>query len=494
MKINQDQINGKVFEVCGSFRGTLSSDKYKDYVLSMLFLKYITDVHDEHYSEYMERYNGDTRRVERMMESEKFTLPEKTSFNYLFENRSENNIGQLINHSLSTLEDNNKVKLAGVFQNIDYNSDLLGETKERNRILKNMIETFNTISLSPKNLEKDVIGRAYEYLLKFFASDAGQKGGEFYTPEEVAELLVKLVEPISGDRIYDPACGSGSLLIKAGDYENQKFQDRNFKLFGQEKNSSTYALCKMNMFLHEIEDSKIEKGDTLTNPKHVEDGQLTKFDIVIANPPFSLDKWGAEEASSDSYNRYHRGVPPKSKGDYAFLSHMIESTNERGRMGVILPHGVLFRGASEGKIRQKLIDENLLDAVIGLPGNLFYGTSIPASILIFKKNRERKEILFIDASGDEFYRKDKNQNTLVNSDKILEIYEKYETIDKISYVATMEDIKENEYNLNIPRYVDTFEEEEIGDIEEIRGKIRATNDRISQIEAEIEATLKELGL
>lgn len=494
MKINQDQINSKVFEVCGSFRGTLSSDKYKDYVLSMLFLKYITDVHDEHYSEYMERYNGDTRRVERMMESEKFVLPEKTSFNYLYEMRAENNIGQLINHALSTLEDNNKVKLAGVFQNIDYNNDILGETKERNRILKNMIETFNSISLSPKNLEKDVIGRAYEYLLKFFASDAGQKGGEFYTPEEVAELLVKLVDPISGDRIYDPACGSGSLLIKAGQYEDQKFHDRNFKLFGQEKNSSTYALSKMNMFLHEIEDSKIEKGDTLTNPKHVEDAQLMKFDIVIANPPFSLDKWGAEEASSDSYNRYHRGIPPKSKGDYAFLSHMIESTNERGKVGVILPHGVLFRGASEGKIRQKLIEENLLDAVIGLPGNLFYGTNIPASILIFKKNRDKKDILFIDASGDEFSRKDKNQNTLVNIDKILELYKNYETVEKISYVATIEEVQENEYNLNIPRYVDTFEEEAIGDIEEIREKIKATNDRISEIEAEIEATLKELGL
>lgn len=494
MKINQEQINSKVFEVCGSFRGTISSDKYKDYILSMLFLKYISDVHDEHFNEYMEKYDGDRRRVDRMMEAEKFILPEKTSFNYLYENRSENNIGQLINHALSTLEDNNKVKLAGVFQNIDYNSDILGETKERNRILKNMLETFNTISLSPKNLEKDVIGRAYEYLLKFFASDAGQKGGEFYTPEEVAELLVKLVDPISEDRIYDPACGSGSLLIKAGGYEDQKFHDKNFKLFGQEKNASTYALCKMNMFLHEIEDSNIEKGDTLVNPKHVEDGHLMKFDIVIANPPFSLDKWGAEEASSDSYYRFHRGIPPKSKGDYAFLTHMIESTNERGKVGVILPHGVLFRGASEGKIRQKLIEENLLDAVIGLPGNLFFGTNIPASILIFKKNRERKDILFIDASGEEFYKKDKNQNTLINADKILEVYEKYETVDKLSYVATMDEIKENEYNLNIPRYVDTFEEEEIGDIDEIRSQMKATNERITQIEAEIETTLKELGL
>ncbi len=235
-------------------------------------------------------------------------------------------------------------------------------------------------------------------------------------------LLAKLVEPKEGDMIYDPTCGSGSLLIKA----SKEIGSKNFRLYGQERNGQTHALCKMNMFLHEINDAVIEWGDTIRNPLHLQDNLLKTFDVVVANPPFSLDKWGEEIASEDSFGRFKYGTPPKSKGDFAFVLHMISSLNSNGKMGVILPHGVLFRGASEGKIRTKLIEDNLLDAVIGLPANLFFGTSIPACILIFKKNRPNKDIIFIDASRE--YGKGKNQNYLredeENNDikKIVETY------------------------------------------------------------------------
>ena len=276
-----------------------------------------------------------------------------------------------------------------------------------------------------------------------FASDAGKKGGEFFTPAEVSELLARLVKPQENDRIYDPTCGSGSLLIKAFN----KVPNGKAQIYGQERNGQTHSLCRMNMFLHNIDDAKIEWGDTLANPKHLENDKLMKFQVVVANPPFSLDKWASGfagegsdkkfnmEASLDPYNRFSWGVPPKSKGDYAFVLHMLHSLAEGGRMGVVLPHGVLFRGSSEGKIRKKIIEMNLLDAVIGLPANLFYGTGIPACILVFKQNRDRKDILFIDASGDEYYEKGKNQNKLREEDiqRIVDAYENYETL-KISHM------------------------------------------------------------
>ena len=340
----------------------------------------------------------------------------------------------------------------------------------------------------------DVIGDAYEYLISHFASDAGKKGGEFYTPSEVSTLLAKLVEPKEGDMIYDPTCGSGSLLIKA----SKEIGSKNFRLYGQEKNGQTQALCKMNMFLHEINDAVIEWGDTIRNPLHLQDNLLKTFDVVVANPPFSLDKWGEEIASEDSFGRFKYGTPPKSKGDFAFVLHMISSLNSNGKMGVILPHGVLFRGSSEGKIRTKLIEDNLLDAVIGLPANLFFGTSIPACILIFKKNRPNKDIIFIDASRE--YGKGKNQNYLredeENNDikKIVETYKNRSEIDKYSHVATLEEIQENDYNLNIPRYVDTFEEEEIIDLDATKTNIANIENELVEIKSKMSGYLRELGL
>jgi len=273
-------------------------------------------------------------------------------------------------------------------------------------------------------------------------------------------------------------------------------QSNDFALYGQESNGSTWALSKMNMFLHDMDAADIEWGDTINNPKLKEGDTLMKFDVVVANPPFSLDKWGHEEASSDQYRRFWRGVPPRTKGDYAFVTHMIETAVEsKGKVGVIVPHGVLFRGSAEGKIRQKLIDENLLEGVIGLPSNLFFGTGIPAAILIFNKGKgDNTDVLFIDASSE--YEDGKKQNRLREQDitKVVETYKAFETVDKYAYRATLEDIKENEYNLNIPRYVDTFEEEEPVDIPALKKEIAGLESELADVRKEMDGYLKELNL
>jgi len=337
----------------------------------------------------------------------------------------------------------------------------------------------------------DVIGNAYEYLIGHFASDAGKKGGEFYTPGEVATLLAKLLAPKAGETICDPACGSGSLLIRVA----REVGSSNYFLYGQEVNGGTWALCKMNMFLHGVENAQIEWGDTLNNPKLLEGDHLKKFDVVVANPPFSLDKWGAEHAPGDRFRRFHRGTPPKSKADYAFISHMAETAvEEGGRVGVIVPHGVLFRGGAEGKIRQQLIEENLLDGVIGLPANLFFGTGIPAAILLFRKGRKNTDVTFIDASRE--FEDGKNQNRLrpEDIDKIVAAFRAGKTVEKYAYRATAEEIRENEYNLNIARYVDTFEDEGNIDLRSVQAEIRNLETDLARVRTEIDAGLKRLGL
>jgi type I restriction enzyme M protein len=491
-KLTQSEINDTVWKACDTFRGTVDAGQYKDYILTMLFIKYISDVNKEKKEEYEKKYKGDSARIERALRHERFALPKQSSFDYLYAQRNETNLGDIINIGLEALEEANRSKLEKVFRNIDYNSEAnLGQATDRNRRLQNLLKDFEGLDLRPSNLEdNDVIGDAYEFLIGNFAAGAGKKAGEFYTASEVSVLLAKLVEPKSGDRICDPTCGSGSLLLKVA----KEVGNPNVSLNGQEVNGSTYALARMNMFLHEMDNANIQWGDTLNSPKLVEDDSLMKFDVVVANPPFSLDKWGAEDASSDRYNRFHRGVPPKSKGDYAFITHMIETLNEHGKAGVILPHGVLFRGSSEGKIRKQLIDENLLKAVVGLPANLFYGTGIPASILIFDKNKgDNTDILFIDASNE--FENGKNQNRLREEDvaKIYKTFSDWKTIDKYSHIATLEEIKENDYNLNIPRYVDTFVEEEPVDIVKTQKEIVELKAKLNKVESQMEIYLKEMG-
>ena len=375
----------------------------------------------------------------------------------------------------------------------------MGQTKDRNRRLKNLINDFANpiLDFRPSVLgrKEDLIGNAYMYLIERFASGAGKKGGEFYTPHEVSELLAKLVAPKAGARICDPTCGSGSLLITVAEEVTDKDGNpsNDFSLYGQESNGDTWALSKLNMFLHSMDSADIEWGDTINNPLLLEGDSLRKFDVVVANPPFSLDKWGHEDAEADRYRRFLRGVPPKSKGDYAFILHMIDTGLPTGKVGVIVPHGVLFRGSAEGKIRQALIEENLLEAVIGLPTNLFFGTGIPAAILIFNKAKEHNDVLFIDASKE--YQEGKKQNKLRPEDMehIVSTYKAFETVDKYAYRADLDEIKENDYNLNIPRYVDTFEEEEPVDIQAVQTEINQLESELVEVRKEMDGYLKELG-
>lgn len=493
--ISQSEINNILWKACDTFRGVVDPSEYKNYILVFLFLKYLTDLWKDKKEEYSKQYKGDATRIERALSRERFIVPENSDYDYLYESRNENNIGELINIALEQIEEKNKSKLEGVFRNIDFNSESnLGRTKERNQRLKHLIEDFSDprLELRPSVIgTRDVIGDAYEYLISRFAADAGKKGGEFYTPSEVAALLAKLLAPKEGNTICDPACGSGSLLIKVA----HEVGSNNYSLYGQESNGSTWALCKMNMFLHGKDNSQIEWGDTIRNPKLIEKDTLKKFDIVVANPPFSLDKWGADTAPADRFNRFFRGIPPKSKGDYAFISHMVETAMAgTGKVGVIVPHGVLFRGASEGKIRQALIEENLLELVVGLPANLFFGTGIPAVIMIFNKGKgKNKDVLFIDASRE--FESGTNQNRLREKDidKIVKTYKEFKTIDKYSYRATFEEIKENEFNLNIPRYVDTFEEEEEIDITATQKEIAELEKELEGVRKKMDAYLKELG-
>lgn len=494
IKTTQETINGIVWKACDTFRTTMDSSQYKDYVLTMLFVKYLSDFYKEKLEDLTVKYGENQDRIQKSLNREKFKLDEKCTFEYILQHKEAENLGEVIDKVLERIEEDNKEKLDGVFREISFNSEtVFGRTKEKNKILRNLLEDFDDtrLDLRPSMLEgNDVIGDSYEYLISHFAGDAGKKGGEFFTPSAVSTLLSKLVEAKEGDRIYDPTCGSGSLLIKA----SKEVGNNNFRIYGQESKNATVALCKMNMFLHDINDAVIEWGDTINNPLHLENDHLMKFDVIVANPPFSLDKWGAEEAKDDNYKRFERGIPPKSKGDYAFISHMIASLNEHGRMGVVLPHGVLFRASTEAKIRKQLIDENLLDTVIGLPANLFFGTSIPAVILIFKKQRNTTDVLFIDASND--YNKDKNQHNIDKNhiNNILKVYQSKISENRYSYLSTLEEIKENNYNLNIPRYVDTFEDEEIVDIEITKKNIEVIEKELVSIKLKMNEYLKELGV
>jgi len=499
----QQEINDILWRACDTFRGTIDAADYKEYILVMLFVKYISDVWQDHYDQYKKKFGENEERILRKMERERFVLPPESSFYYLWERREAPNLGELINIALEQIEMANKAKLINVFRNIDFNSEArMGNTQKRNRILKNLLDDFSDkrLDLRPSKIGNlDVIGNAYEYLIGRFAAGAGKKAGEFYTPPEVSLLLARLLDPQPGERICDPACGSGSLLLKCARHVREIHKSENYSLYGQEAINGTWALCMMNMFLHDENAPRIEWADTLLDPRLIENDQLMKFEVVTANPPFSLDKWGADQEGKEKkrFNRWHRGVPPKSKGDYAFISHMVETTTEgTGRVGVVVPHGVLFRGGAEGKIRKAFIEENLLDAVIGLPPNLFFGTGIPACILVFRRDRgKRANVLFIDASRE--FVQGKNQNQIsedVEVQRIVSIYRNRKPIDKYAYVASRKEIQENAYNLNIPRYVDTFEEEEDVDILAVQKRIKNLDRELAEVRIQMADCLKELKL
>lgn len=498
-QVRQKDINDAAWAACDTFRGAVDPAQYKDYILVMLFLKYVSDAWLEHYEAYREQFGDDDVRIRRKLERERFLLPEGASFYNLYERRSADNIGELINMALDAIEEANKTKLEGVFRNIDFNSEAnLGKTKDRNRRLKTLLEDFHKpeLNMRPSRVTEDVIGNAYIYLIERFAADAGKKAGEFYTPHAVSRLVAKLAAPKPGETICDPACGSGGLLIEAA----REVGNSDFALFGMEVNGSTWALARMNMFLHGADSARIEWCDTLNSPALVEVDRLMRFDVVAANPPFSLDKWGAENASNDRYNRFWRGIPPKSKGDWAFITHMVEVARERsGRVAVVVPHGVLFRGQAEKRIRQHMIEENLLDAVIGLPSNLFPTTGIPVAILVFDRAREKggtrqgcKDVFFIDASKD--FMPGKNRNTLSNEhiERLVDTYRARQDVDKYAHVASFDEVAENDFNLNIPRYVDTFEEPEPIDISAVQAEIEQLEGELAEVRGKMASLLDEM--
>jgi len=498
-EIDQKKINQAVWAACDTFRGVVDPSIYKDYVLTLLFLKYISDVWQDHYDSYQKQYGKNAPLIVEIMKNERFVLPPDANFYSLYEHRFEAGNGERIEKALHAIEEANIHKLQDVFQDISFNSTRLGDEAQKNDILRHLLEDFARpeLNLRPSRVGKlDIIGNAYEYLIKNFAATGGKKAGEFYTPPEVSELIAQLVEPKEGDEICDPACGSASLLMKCGREVQIRFNgSRKYALFGQEAIGSTWALAKMNMFLHGEDNHRIEWGDTIRNPKLLDsDDTLKHFDVVVANPPFSLEKWGYESAEKDKFSRFRRGLPPKTKGDYAFVLHMIEILKPKtGRMGVVVPHGVLFRGAAEGKIRKQLVDENLLDAIIGLPEKLFFGTGIPAAILVFRKNKADKNVLFIDASREFLDEKLQNRLSSDHISKILTTFRRRKDVDKYAHLATHDEIRENDYNLNLPRYVDTFEEEKPIDLKAVLSERTKLKSELAKIEAEMDSYLKELG-
>lgn len=498
-RITQDELNKVLWAAADSSRMSVSADVYKDYALTMLFFKYLSDKSKAEYEQLQERFADNTARIDAKMKNSRFYLPPNSSFDDVYTQKESDNIGEIINTALHAIEDHNKAKLGGVFS-VDFNSEsVLGKPQQRSKMMRHLLEDFHKIDL--RNVNEDIIGNAYMYMIEKFGADAGKKAGEFFTVRSVAQLVARLARPKPGDRIADPAVGSGGLLLLAGEEVKKQGSD-NFALYGQEATGSTYQLARMNMFLHGMDTAHLEWGDTLNNPLLIENDSLMKFDVCVANPPFSLKKWGAENADVDPYKRFWRGIPPKDKGDYAFITHMIETLKpQTGRMAVIVPHGVLFRGGAEGKIRQQLIKENLIDAVIGLAPGLFQTTSIPVAVLVIDRSREKggacqddKNILFIEASKQ--FKPGKAQNTLTkeHANKIFDTFIARQDVEKFAHLATPDEIKENDYNLNITRYVDTFEEEEEIDISATIKAIEELNPQLEHLEAQMKHYLKELGI
>ena len=488
-KLTLSQLEQYLSKAAWILKGPVDASDFKVYIFPLLFFKRVSDVYDEEYQTALAESDGDTEYAS-LPEMHRFEIPEGCHWRDVRETTT--NVGQAIEHALRGIEKANQEFLYGIFGDAQWSN----KNKLSDSLLINLIEHFSQHTLGRENANPDILGNAYEYLIKHFADLTNKKAGEFYTPRSVVHLLGLILDPHEGETIYDPACGTGGMLLECVDHLKHNNEDyRTLKLYGQEKNLTSSSIARMNMFLHGEDNHKIEWGDTIRNPKLLDkNGDLMLFDIVTANPPFSLDKWGHDEAEHDKFSRFRRGVPPKTKGDYAFILHMIETLKPKsGRMGVVVPHGVLFRGSSEGKIRQQLIEENLLDAVIGLPEKLFYGTGIPAAILIFKKEKSDDNVMFIDASHD--FKAGKNQNLLTeeNIAKIVETYRSGGDVDKYAYVASLDEIKENDYNLNIPRYVDTFEEEEEIDLMAVRAEREQLKAQLNELETEMAKYLEELG-
>lgn len=366
-------------------------------------------------------------------------------------------------------------------------------------VLEELLQHFDKHRLRNEDVEPDVLGSAYEYLIAQFADDAGKKGGEFYTPKMVVRLIVAMIEPDEGMSIYDPACGSGGMLLEAVHHLERKGKNpRSLHLYGQEMNLNTWAICKMNLFLHDIDDADIARGDTLRDPQHLTPSNTLKnFDRVLANPPFSLKSWGKKEwKTGDKFGRDKYEVPPKSYGDYAFVQHMVASMKSDGMVGVVVPHGVLFRGNAEKRIRKGLLEDDLIEAVVGLGPNIFYGSSIPACILVMngaKPENRKRRVLFVHGAEEMVEGKAQNHLSEENVERLAGAYHAWEDEERFCRVVGLEEIEKHDFNLNIPRYVDTTEPEEPIDVEEELKQLKELMAARDQAEQEVLGYLEELG-
>ena len=518
MSENQKQVLEKqLWGIANLLRGKISADDYRDYILGFIFYKYLSEkqylyandlLEGEEVTDYKAVMDPETLRAikeESLLKLGYFLLPTELfsalaakgnadiedEDNYILED-----LQAVMNHiEQSTMGTESEEDFNALFEDLDLNSTKIGRTVgTRNAIIVQILNRLDAIDFKLQEIDSDVLGDAYEYLIAKFAAGAGKSAGEFYTPQQVSKILAKLVTTGKTKirSVYDPTCGSGSLLLRvAKEAEVSEF-------YGQELNRTTYNLARMNMILHDVHfrEFDIRQEDTLEHPQHAH----KRFEAVVANPPFSAHWRGNKNPLNETDERFSQygRIAPNTKADYAFLQHMLFQLADNGTMASVFPHGVLFRGAAEGTIREYLVREmNALDAVIGLPANIFYGTSIPTCILVLKKCREQDDnIVFIDASGDEHFVKEGNQNVLRDKDVelIVNTYRQRETIDKYSYVATLAEIAENDYNLNIPRYVDTFEEEESVDLEAVSAELKALDEALASTNETIKKYCEELGI
>lgn len=507
----QAELHKKLWDMANDLRGQMEAYEFKNYILSLIFYRYLSEKTEDRVAKlleedgvsYDEAWKDDEMKealTDELLQQIGYVIEPKYLFSNLIQEIEKGEQGdfdtEMLQHAInnvteSTLGTDSQEDFQNLFDDMDLASSRLGrDVKSRSKLIAKIITSVNSIPFLHDDVDIDVLGDAYEYLISQFAANAGKKAGEFYTPQQVSRILAKIVSYGKPDlkNVYDPTCGSGSLLLRVAKETNVR------KFYGQELTSTTYNLARMNMLLHDVsyQNFDIQNEDTLENPQH----QDIKFEAVVANPPYSA-KWSSDTKflEDERFSAYGK-LAPKSKADFAFIQHMIHHLDDNGTMAVVLPHGVLFRSAAEGIIRKYLIEnKNYLDAVIGLPVNIFFGTSIPTCVLVFKKCREAgDDVIFIDASNE--FEKGKNQNNLTdeNVQKIIDTYVSRETVEKYSYAATLEEIKGNDYNLNIPRYVDTFEEEEAIDLEFVSRKMEEINDEITAIDVELAKYFKELGV
>ena len=497
-KITLEALKSHLWSAADILRGSLDAQEYRQPVMTILFLKRLNDTFDENVEKLVA--GGDSQKKAQQKFRHKFFVPESARWSILSDASS--NLGEIIDGVCRDIE-SEVPTLEGVLTNTKYND----KKKFPDDKLRKLVAHFNELSLQNKNLEKeDIFGDAYEYLLETFADETKKKGGEFFTPREIVQLLVNITKPQEGMKISDPTCGSGGMLVVSRQYvADHKGDVNNLVLDGQESNYGNLGMCKMNLILHGMEDFNIQHEDTLSHPKLIDGGKLTQYDKVLANFPFSMD-WDNSSASKDPYNRFAYGIPPaKDKADYAFILHMLTSLNEKGQAAIVCSQGVLFRGGEEGKIRKNMIvgdkENNLqgdcIEAIIALPQKMFWGTSIPACVMILNKNKPAKrknKIIFIYGAKD--FAEGKNRNKLRDEDlkKMTSAFEKFEDVDKYCHVADIAELEENEFNLNVPRYVDISEPEEPIDIQEAYDELKESYSEQNKLKKLVEADLKGLNI